>query len=512
MKIKITFFLFVLNLVAFALNAQQNATGLIMDDSDYEDVLMKAPLVRGLYTTLPTNASLKRYCPIPGNQNPYGTCVGWATSYAARTILWAKEHGYNNKQRITNHAFSPAYIYRSIVAPSDYPNCDRGAIISQALQTMKTRGTILKSDYNPSCPSTIPFALKNKAGKYKIDDFARLFGIYDDNTTKINTTKKALSEDNPVVIGMIVPKANGKPSSFNYVNSSLWTPTNSERANRRGGGHAMCVVGYDDNKFGGAFEVINSWGTNWGNNGFFWIKYSDYALLTKYAFELIEKVQPKPIVINPPKPKPTKDYDFAGDLRIVFDNGTQMSTSIKEIRGLFVSDEIPVPKNKPANFSPDPTLTIGKFIAYRAARAYSEGTRFRVYLRNNQPAYVYVITMDGTNRASQLFPHKPNISPVLNYSNSEIALPSEKNYIQLDHIRGTDILCLLYSKEPLNIPRLNKRLEQETGTFFQRLYKVLKNKLVNRQYLRYYNERMRFEVKSYNTGTVVPIVLEIPHN
>jgi hypothetical protein len=33
-----------------------------------------------------------------------------------------------------------------------------------------------------------------------------------------------------------------------------------------------------------------------------------------------------------------------------------------------------------------------------------------------------------------------------------------------------------------------------------------------RQYLRYYNQRIRFEVKSNGSGTVVPIVVEIPHN
>jgi hypothetical protein len=40
----------------------------------------------------------------------------------------------------------------------------------------------------------------------------------------------------------------------------------------------------------------------------------------------------------------------------------------------------------------------------------------------------------------------------------------------------------------------------------------MQNQLVDRQYLRYYNQRIRFEVKSNGSGTVVPIVVEIPHN
>ena len=39
--------------------------------------------------------------------------------------------------------------------------------------------------------------------------------------------------------------------------------------NTKPGGHAMVVVGYDDDKYGGAFEILNSWGTYWGNKGFY---------------------------------------------------------------------------------------------------------------------------------------------------------------------------------------------------------------------------------------------------
>ena len=56
------------------------------------------------------------------------------------------------------------------------------------------------------------------------------------------------------------------------------------------GGHAMCVIGYDDRKDGGAFEIMNSWGTDWGQNGYFMMPYSyaanpnlcsDFWVLTK---------------------------------------------------------------------------------------------------------------------------------------------------------------------------------------------------------------------------------------
>ena len=36
------------------------------------------------------------------------------------------------------------------------------------------------------------------------------------------------------------------------------------------------MIGFGDNKYGGSVEVINSWGTKWGNEGFTRIKYEDY--------------------------------------------------------------------------------------------------------------------------------------------------------------------------------------------------------------------------------------------
>ena len=46
-----------------------------------------------------------------------------------------------------------------------------------------------------------------------------------------------------------------------------------------GMGHAMLLVGYDDNKNGGSFLILNSWGSEkqeWGRNGTIWVKYDDY--------------------------------------------------------------------------------------------------------------------------------------------------------------------------------------------------------------------------------------------
>jgi hypothetical protein len=526
--------------VSILASAQPHATGLIWDNTAYSSTPLKATLTRGLYNSMPSSASLKQYCPSIGDQGNYGTCVGWSCSYSARTILWARQQGITNTSDITTAAFSPGFLYRNIVTPNNYPSCSSGAKLDDALECLKQIGDVLKQQYDPLCPNEIDNGLMKQAESYRIENYAHLFDSYDAEETILNSTKKALSEGNPVVIGMVVPE------SFQVCREDLWTPTANEQANPNvGGGHAMCVIGYDNNKYGGAFEIMNSWGEKWGNKGFVWVKYNDYARFTRYAFEMINNINPTPapvvVVVPPPSPQPnnkidpptppptpkpqpnpvpTMDYDFAGDMRFVLKDGTEMKGRIEEVRGLYVVDNdepSPTPnrkkkENNPDNFKPDPNLTTGKFIAYRIDQAYSEGTQFRVYLRNNEAAYVYAISMDGTNNAVTLFPHKPSISPILNYKKSEVAMPSESSYIVMDDVKGTDIFCLLYSKEALDIESINRQLEQETGTFFQRLYKIMKDKLVHREHLRYYNQRMRFEVKSYGTGTVVPIVVELPHN
>jgi hypothetical protein len=48
------------------------------------------------------------------------------------------------------------------------------------------------------------------------------------------------------------------------------------------GAHAMCIIGYDDSKFGGSFELMNSYGPEFGDNGFVWITYAD---IKKYLNE-----------------------------------------------------------------------------------------------------------------------------------------------------------------------------------------------------------------------------------
>ena len=71
--------------------------------------------------------------------------------------------------------------------------------------------------------------------------------------------------------------------------------------------HAVLAIGYDDTKYGGCIEIMNSWGDTWGNKGFLSVKYKDFTkfFVGGYAF-YIKDTYVKPAAItktNPSRPK-----------------------------------------------------------------------------------------------------------------------------------------------------------------------------------------------------------------
>lgn len=286
------FYLTILWVVSVATHAQEEFfMGCTFDESD-ESAPLKAELVSRDYQTMPSSYSLRKFCPKVRSQANYGTCTAWASTYAARTISEAVNHGWTDCNLITDEAFAPLFIYKQL--HQEKQGCQEGTSIAKALELLKVIGAPKMRSFNVLCADYIPKSLFEEASLYKIDNYAKLF--YDSRTVgqgqqpdmyiwyqatpslqKINAIKKAISENRPVVISM---------ECYNSF-SKNWTDVWCGAFDSKRGYHAMCVVGYDDNKEGGAFEIMNSWGNKWGKNGFVWVRYADFCATTRLAYEIL---------------------------------------------------------------------------------------------------------------------------------------------------------------------------------------------------------------------------------
>ena len=426
----------------------------------------KTTLITSDYKGVSSAASLKDYCPTPGNQGSYGTCAAWSTAYGARTIVEAEKYGWKTRAVIDNNTFSPGFIFQ-MVKPYD-TKCG-GSFPSDLFSKMKQLGVPHYSDYRADC-SYPPESIFPKALPYKIQDAVEVFNNFGldevlDNED-VYKVKKSIYEGNPVVVSFYCP------ASFD-VAKDLWLAyePKTEINGRQHGRHAITVIGYDDLKYGGAFEIMNSWGVNWGNMGFTWIRYADFKKYVYSGVELIKFDKFK---------TPVENAQYGGMIKL---------TDLNE-------REYQVQQLKPGYYKLTNTLT--------------SNDRFRIYASNYKPANVYIIGADLQKSVNVLFPNKPNISPALNYSNATIALPDENHHIKLGNNKGTDFLIILYSKTEIDINDLTTKLKASSSSYPETIKRYFGDKLISDNDIRTTSGKIGFETKN-TTGGVMSVIVEIGH-
>lgn len=235
-----------------------------------------APKDKGFSSTnLPSRISYRQYCPSPNQQGNVSTCVGWAAAYGALSTQQNIQMGITAYMHKWARAFDPHFIYSFIKSDNDQW-CKEGTSLASAMRVLENYGCKprvwepwLECD-DKKAFSEFTIAL---ASIYKIEDW---YSVSSDNI--VENTKVALSYKLPVVIGIYLTESFMKGTSLTYGH---YSPQPGEKYI---GGHAMCVVGYDDIKFGGAFEVMNSYGDTYGDNGFVWISYKDFAATVGEAY------------------------------------------------------------------------------------------------------------------------------------------------------------------------------------------------------------------------------------
>ena len=241
--------------------------GLIMNPDAYEAIEKYDPSDEMGFasSSQPSRVSYRKYAPSVGYQGNTATCVGWSVAYAQLTTQQNMRMGITNYYQRTARAMDPNFLYAFIKTSND-SWCEKGAFILDAMDVLQ----------NVGCKPNNAQPWFNCNTKIKKDDISLalaspyMISGYDAININIKNVKYFLSK------GMLVSAGFSTNKSFQSKQTSSsgkWTLLGKLDENS---GHAMCIIGYDDYKYGGSFEVMNSYSNNFGDDGFVWITYSDF--------------------------------------------------------------------------------------------------------------------------------------------------------------------------------------------------------------------------------------------
>ncbi len=155
----------------------------------------------------------------------------------------------------------------------------------------------LANGYGPVSESDAPYSIlpnnppENLATGHNALSIAK---IYEIPGTDRSSMKDAILENGAITLGICSDFEND--TYFNTQTNALYVDHNAVLD------HEITVIGWDDNysrnNFGyskpthdGAWLCQNSWGTNWGDNGLFWLSYEDKTAKydTCYSYEVAPK-------------------------------------------------------------------------------------------------------------------------------------------------------------------------------------------------------------------------------
>lgn len=217
-------------------------------------------------SALPKSADLKRYFPPIKNQGKQGAC----SSFSLTSVF---EYFLNNETQIKDD-MSEAYVYYNAREIQGDTSIDEGANLYNVIRGMADKGVCLEElcPYDPAVFDKRPSDDAYEDGKEHTVSTAT------DVPVTVEAVKSAINDGYPVV---------GCFRIFNSLqdntNGYIPLPTDEERRQEKESFHAMVICGYNDRH--GHFIVRNSWGTDFGDNGYCYLPYSYLrdSDLTRYA-------------------------------------------------------------------------------------------------------------------------------------------------------------------------------------------------------------------------------------
>jgi C1A family cysteine protease len=209
--------------------------------------------------TLPVSFDFSKLMSPVRNQGDEGTCVAFASVVGVKEFQDKKE--YRKLIRL-----SPRFLY-SLCKKFDGDPFAEGTYPRIAMKVLLNHG-VCRESFWPYAPHQKSLSLKGAdidAKRYKIKAYARLKSVLE--------MKRSLLINGPFLAGVEVFK-----SWFSKkVERSGFIPM-PKRSEQLMGGHAICIVGYDDKLR--IFKFKNSWGAKWADQGY---GYLPYAYMQKYC-------------------------------------------------------------------------------------------------------------------------------------------------------------------------------------------------------------------------------------
>jgi len=241
-----------------ALAQEQHKTGGMPTPASEKASIAQAPVFRDF---LPEAVDLSKYMPPVGDQANQGSCVGWATAYAARAY-YAEQIEHRDTTQPENVP-SPAWLFDIIHLGDD---CEGGAYIPDAMRVLLSGAySLAEFPYDDTKCDRPQIIQRTKAKDFKIESFEQ---VWDKQEPDLDRVKGALASGNPVVILASLDKSFWDISP----DTPVWTATADAPDE---GGHAITLVGYDARSQ--TFKFINQWGTSWGVGGYGRMSYDTFA-------------------------------------------------------------------------------------------------------------------------------------------------------------------------------------------------------------------------------------------
>ena len=246
---------------------RKNVLGCLKDPKDLRDIPMGLVLPP---IPLPDKIDYAVNMTPVRNQGDEGTCVAFASVVGIKEYQDTKE--YKNLIEL-----SPRYIY-NLCKKNDGSPDEEGTYPRVAMKMLLKYGTPTENywPYRPHQTDKPKAGADKAAVKYKVKAYARL-------KTAIEM-KRSLVVNGPYLAGVDVYE-----SWFTNKASKTGLIPMPGKSDQYQGGHAICIVGYDDTKR--LFKFKNSWGDDWGDTGYGYLAYDymkQYCLDAWSATDLIE--------------------------------------------------------------------------------------------------------------------------------------------------------------------------------------------------------------------------------